>query len=117
MSYKIEYISRPFEDIIFQPLEDGKINFYSNNMSLTACAAMILGDAGAHGDFHRLLYGRYLAGFAFEGYDLLPPLCILQTVHDEMAVNAIYHDDMIFGKLNLTAYSLGNMVNILPMTN
>ncbi|MCL1795185.1 MAG: methyltransferase domain-containing protein [Oscillospiraceae bacterium] len=96
MSYNIEYISRPFENIVFQPLEDGKTNFYSNNMSLTLCAAMILGDVEARGDFHRLLYGRYLAGFAFEGYDLLPPLCILQIVHDDMAVNAVYHDGMIY---------------------
>ena len=96
MSCKIEYISRPFEDIIFQPSEDGKINFYNNNMSLTVCTAMILGDVEARGDFHRLLYGRYLAGFAFEGYDMLPPLCILQTVHEDTAVNALYHNGMIY---------------------
>jgi 2-polyprenyl-3-methyl-5-hydroxy-6-metoxy-1,4-benzoquinol methylase len=96
MSYKIEYIQRPVEDIIFQPLEDGKTNFYSNNMSLTVCAAMILGEGEARGDFHRLLYGRYLAGFAFEGYDMLPPLCILQTVREDKAVNALYHNGMIY---------------------
>ena len=96
MNYKIEYISRSFEDIIFQPLEDCKTNFYSGNMSLLLCAAMVLGDFEVRGDFHRLLYGRYLAGFAFEGYDLLPPLCILQTVHEDTAVNALYHNGIIY---------------------
>ncbi|MCL2816353.1 MAG: methyltransferase domain-containing protein [Oscillospiraceae bacterium] len=84
------------ENVEFQPLEDGKENFYSNNMSLTLCAAMILGEPEVRGDFHRLLYGRYLAGFAFEGYDLLPPLCILQTVHEDTAVNAVYHHGVIY---------------------
>ena len=96
MNYKIEYISRSFENIVFQPLEDGKTNFYSNNMSLTLCAAMILGDVEVRGDFHRLLYGKYLAGFAFEGYDLLPPLCIMQTIHEDTAVNSVYHNGMIY---------------------
>ena len=96
MNYKIEYISRPFENVFFQPLEDGKMNFYSNNTSLIICAAMILGELETRGDFHRLLYGRYLAGFVFEGYDLLPPLCILQTVYEDIAVNAVYHNGIIY---------------------
>ena len=96
MSYKIEYITRHFENIVFQPSEDGKTNFYSGNASLTICAAMILGEPETQGDFHRLLYGRYLVGFAFEGYDLLPPLCILQTVYEDVAVNAVYHNGIIY---------------------
>lgn len=99
MAHKINYITIPFENTIFQPLEDGKTNFYNGNMSLTVCAAMTLGrtDIETLGDFHRLFYGKYLAGFEFEGYDLLPPLCILQTVDDEgMAVNAVYHNGTVY---------------------
>jgi len=99
MVYKIEYISHPFESTAFNPLEDGKTNFYAGNMSLAVCAAMIMdrSDVETLGDIHRLLYGKYLAGFEFEEYYLLPPLCILQTVDDDgMAVNAVYHNGLVY---------------------
>lgn len=99
MAYKIEYISQSFENTCFQPLEDGKTNFYTGNKSLTICAAMILGrsDIETLGDFHRLFYGKYLAGFEFEDYGLLPPFCILQTVDDENnAVNSVYCNGVIY---------------------
>lgn len=95
MNYEIESISQSFENKIFQPLEEGKTNFFDNNATLNLCASMILG-TNETGDFHRLFYGRYLAGFAFEGYDLLPPLCILQTVYEDTVNNAVYFNGTIY---------------------
>jgi tRNA(1-methyladenosine) methyltransferase and related methyltransferases len=99
MNYKIKYISQPIESNVFQPLEDGKKNFFDKNTSLNICACMILG-RNEGGDFHHLLYGRYLAGFAFEGYNLLPPLCVLQTVYKSTANNVVCFNDTIYDPIN-----------------
>ena len=98
----IKYIAIPFEKSVFSPANDGKQNFFDNNISLTICTLMILGksekDIAAYKNFHRTFYGKYLAGFAFEGYDALPPLCILQTIEgtDNSATNALYYSGTIF---------------------
>ena len=43
MAYKINYISISFESTVFQPTDDGKKNFFDDNISLNICAAMLLG--------------------------------------------------------------------------
>lgn len=103
--YKIEYIKHPFVDTNNSSgqIEDNKVRFdifVKNNISMNICVAMILGksknDIEQCGSFHRLLYGRYLAGFAFEGYSLLPPLCILQVVFKNIPHNAVCYNGMIY---------------------
>lgn len=100
MGYEINYITCPFECAVYRPGEDCYSNFVENNISMNICAAMVLNkDENAIpkcGGFHRLFYLKYLAGFAFEGFNLLPPLCILQTVSDNTAVNSVFYNGKIY---------------------
>ena len=86
--YEIKYIAQPFD------------SFDIENANINICAAMVLNqnenEINLFGNFHRILYGKYLAGFAFEGYDLLPPLCILQTVCENINSNAAYYNGTIY---------------------
>jgi 2-polyprenyl-3-methyl-5-hydroxy-6-metoxy-1,4-benzoquinol methylase len=101
MCYEIKYISVTHESINYNSNEDGKSNFLDKNISINICCAMLLNKNEAEVDiqknaFHRLFYGKYIGGFAFEGYNLLPPLCILQTVYDNKAINVVYHNGKIY---------------------
>lgn len=100
MTYKINYITRLFEIDGIQKSADVRFEFMKNNISMNICSAMILGknenDIDECANFHGLFYGRYLAGFVFEGYNLLPPLCILQTIQEDTAINAVYYNGTIY---------------------
>ncbi len=117
MAYTINIIMHPFEDDIYQPAENGKVNFFDNNISLKMCVAMILNkneeEFETYVDFHRTFYGKYLAGFSFEGYDTLPPLCILQTVRENIAVNVVYYNTTIYdpklGVFSIVEYQKQNI--------
>jgi 2-polyprenyl-3-methyl-5-hydroxy-6-metoxy-1,4-benzoquinol methylase len=85
----------------------------NENINMNICAAMVLGknenEINLDGNFHRMLYGKYLAGFAFEGYNLLPPLCILQNIEN----NAVYYNDTIYdpklGIFSVSEYAQQNI--------
>ena len=121
MGYKINYMSYPFESVVYRPTDDGKINFFDNNLSLKVCTAMILckneNDVEKYGDFHRIFYGRYLAGFAYEGNKTLPPLCILHTIHENKAVNAVYYNGTVYDpKLGVFTFSEYEKKNIVILS-
>jgi len=117
--YKIEYITRDFEPSVYQPAEDGKTNFLDNNNSMNICTVMILGknknEIETYHNFHRIFYGRYIGGFAFEGSRFLPPLCILQSVEgcENTANNAVYYNGTVYdpklGVFSISEYEKQNL--------
>lgn len=101
MSYEVKYINVAYESIDYDSNKDGKSNFLDYNISMNICCAMLLNKNEAELNilkktFHRLFYGKYIGGFAFEGANFLPPLCILQTVYDNKANNVIYYKGKIY---------------------
>ncbi|MDF2544184.1 MAG: methylase involved in ubiquinone/menaquinone biosynthesis [Herbinix sp.] len=104
--YQIMYQSLPISSLTarFQTdlSLDSKKAFWDSNPSLGVCAAMILRrpyEELARRNVHHLLYGNYLGGFLFEGYHLLPPLCILNVIAEDLHYNAVYYNGTIYDPL------------------
>lgn len=103
-TYEIQYIKQPEDDNSnsSRPMETGatvKESFWDNNLSLITCIAMILGqdiNRIQKRNPHPLLYGKYLGGFAFESFEVLPPLSILQVILKNKPNNAVYYNKTVF---------------------
>lgn len=102
--YKISYIEQPSEDMTnsSRHMDTGvgiKEAFWDDNLSLHSCIAMLLGKdikEITKKNPHILLYGKYLGGFAFEAYEMLPPLCILNVVFEDIPHNAVYYNNTVY---------------------
>lgn len=102
--YKIKFVELPADDNTFssRTLEAGmgiKEAFWDNNLSISCCIAMLLGRSLSEvriSNPHILLYGKYLGGFEFEGYEKLPPLCILNVVSMGVPYNVVYHNGTFY---------------------
>lgn len=51
--------------------------------------------------FYGYIYGRFLGGFLFEDYALLPPLCILNVLSNDIPYNVVYYNNTIEHELYL----------------
>jgi SAM-dependent methyltransferase len=102
--YEIKYIPQSsFETTnSSHPVGTGtgiKEAFWDNNVSIYTCIAMILNEDIINiqkKNPHILLYGKYLGGFLFESYELLPLLCILNIISDNTSYNAVYYNRTIY---------------------
>lgn len=102
--FKINYIKQPIDDTtnsarLIKAETKIKEIFWLDNLSMNVCIAMILNkniEEMRTQNPHRLLYGKYLGGFAFEGFMSLPPLCILQVVFDGRPNNAVYYNKTLY---------------------
>ncbi|MHB1153695.1 MAG: hypothetical protein ACYCWE_17745 [Eubacteriales bacterium] len=102
--YKIKYIPQPLDDNSNSASElktdiGIKESFWDNNVSMSVCIDMILNkdiEETKKKNPHYALYGKYLGGFLFESFDLLPPLCILNIVLNNKPHNSVYYNHMIY---------------------
>lgn len=102
--FKIAHIHIPSTDTSnsSRSLKEGdtiKESFWLNNLSMDVCVAMVLNiniEEMQKNNPHGILYGKYVGGFVFEGFQELPPLCILQVVLNGRPNNAVYYNDTVF---------------------
>jgi 2-polyprenyl-3-methyl-5-hydroxy-6-metoxy-1,4-benzoquinol methylase len=86
--------------------------FFDDNLSMKACIAMLLGiDIKDVKNAHRSLYSRYLGGFVFDSFELLPPLCIIHIIYNEKPHNAIFYNQTVYDPV-LGVYNVDEYKNI-----
>lgn len=97
--YEIQYLKCSEDDIRARQIDEDKTPFdifVRDNITMNACVAMVMHRNENEIRQCGLPYGKYLGGFKFEGYDFLPPLCILQIVSEHLPHNAVYYDGTIY---------------------